>query len=181
LSIRSFVNNISLNTTQITTLEYHYFTQGDKAIIYDQSSEKYYYLNVIPGSGDDSKTFTCIITDESGNTTMDLDGDNTGNYKLFKIDNLGVPSYAHLLKDGTCRYIWRNIINNGSTESDETLEAYPFTNGAFYINKKVDLYVRRQDPYDMYGLYSENDVDIFGVEPPLEDDNYYYNEDEIKC
>ena len=100
-------------------------------------------------------------------------------YKLFKIDNLDVPSYARVLKDGTCRFIWRDILNNGFNTSDKTLEEYPFTNGAFYINRRIDLYLRRQDPNDWYNLYAEDDIP--GIEPPIEDENNYIKEEEIEC
>ena len=164
---------------RVTTRQYHFLTPGDKAVIYDKSTDRYYYLTAIPGAGDNSRVFNCAVTDEKGNPSKTIDGDNIGNYKLFKIDNFGVPSYANLLKDGTCRYIWRDIINNGSMDSEKSLEVYPFTNGAFYINKLVNLYVRRQDPYEEYGLYDS--ADIFGVEAPYEETNNFSSEDEIKC
>ena len=179
LDIQSLVNDGEY--THITTQQYHFLTQGDKSIIYDMSTDKYYYLTTVPGAGDSSRVFTCKIVNEKGNPTSEIDGDNIGNYRLFKIDNLGVPSYAHLLKDGTCRYIWRNVINNGSFGGDKNLEEYPFTNGAFYINRRIDLYVRRQDPYDKYGLYEEDDIDVIGVSVQIEDVNNYVSEEDIKC
>lgn len=167
--------------TRITTQEYHFLTPGDKAVIYDMNHDKHYYLTTVSGDWgwDNDRVFTCIVRDEKGNITDNIDGDNLGYYKLFKADNLGIPSYANLVKDGTCRYIWRNIINNGSMESEDGLEVYPFTNGAFYVNKLVNLYVRRQDPDDIYGLYDNEDT--IGVMPPSEDANNYSSEDEIKC
>ena len=76
------------------------------------------------------------------------------------MDNLEIPSYAKILKDGTCRYVWRDIINNGFNPTVSSVEEYPFTNGAFYINKRIDIYVRRQDPYNMYGLYNDDDMEL---------------------
>jgi len=180
LTIMSIVRGED-NTAIITTLEYHFLTPGDKSIIYDQENNKYYYLTTIPGEKDNDRVFTCNIYDENGNHADGIDGNNIGDYKLFKIDNLGVPSYAHLLKDGSCRYIWRDIVNNGSMDSEDSLEVYPFTNGAFYINKKIDLFLRRQDPYNNYGLYAEEDIDVDGVAPPIEGKNDYFSEEEIKC
>ena len=165
--------------TKITTQQYHFLTQGDKAVIYDKQYDKHYYLTAIPGKGDSDRKFTCTICDENGNPTDVIDGDNLGNYKLFKADNLGAPSYATLLKDGTCRYVWRDIVPNGSMDSEKSLEVYPFTNGALYVNRAVDLFVRRQDPDDIYGLYDPDDE--FGVQPPSEDINNYKSEDEIRC
>ena len=179
LSIQSLVNNG--DEIEITTQQYHFLTPGDKSMIYDMSTEKYYYLTTVRGKNDNSRVFTCKVTSENGNTSSDLDYDNVGNYKLFKIDNMAIPSYAHILRDGTCRYIWRDVINNGSMGGDESIEEYPFTNGAFYINRHVDLFVRRQDPYDQYGLYEEDDIDVIGIHTPIEDINNYHSEDEIKC
>jgi hypothetical protein len=150
-------------------------------MIYDDSVEKYYYLTTIRGTNDNSRTFTCKVTTEKGEPATGIDDAYIGDYKLFKIDNLGAPSYAHLLKDGTCRYIWRNVINNGSPGGDETFEEYPFTNGAFYVNKRIDLYLRRQDPYDEYDLYDEDDIEKLGISIDIDQINQYYNEDEIKC
>ena len=179
LSIQSIVNNGDIIT--VTTQQYHFLTPGDKAMIYDDSVEKYYYLTTIRGTNDNSRTFTCKVTTEKGEPATGIDDAYIGDYKLFKIDNLGAPSYAHLLKDGTCRYIWRNVINNGSPGGDESLEEYPFTNGAFYVNKRVDLYLRRQDPYDEYDLYDEDDIEKLGISIDIDQINQYYNEDEIKC
>lgn len=184
LSIMSLVNNND-NTTTITTLEKHFLSPGDKSIIYDKATNKYYYCTTVRGTRDNPKVYTCTIADENGNSTTDIDGNNLFNdddtvrYVLFKIDNLNIPSYARILKDGTCRFIWRDILNNGFNTADDTLEEYPFTNGAFYINKRIDLYLRRQDPYGWYKLYSEDDIE--GVEPPFEQENNYIKEEEIEC
>ena len=109
-----------------------------------------------------------MICDEDGNPTREVDGnhltneDGTTRYKLFKMDNLDIPSYARVLKDGTCRLIWRDLLNNGFNTADKTLEEYPFTNGAFYVNRRIDMFVRRQDPLNLYGLYSHcNDADLY--------------------
>lgn len=184
LSIMSLVNNND-KTTTITTLEKHFLSPGDKSMIYDTVTNKYYYCTTVKGTRDNPKVYTCTIADEQGKQTSDIDGDKLFNddgitrYKLFKIDNLDVPSYARVLKDGTCRFIWRDILNNGFNTADKTLEEYPFTNGAFYINKRIDLYLRRQDPNNLYGLYSDDDVP--GIAPPIEDENNYVKEEEIEC
>lgn len=63
-----------------------------------------------------------------------------------------IPDYATPI--GNNRYIWRDILplgfNDGSHEN--TLD-YPFTNGAHYIYSNILLNVRRQDPFNQYGLY----------------------------
>ncbi len=100
-------------------------------------------------------------------------------FKVFKMDNLEVPSYAKVLKDGTCRIIWRNVLNNGFNISDKTVEEYPFTNGAFYVNKSVNLYLKRQDPYDIWGIYSNDDIPGADIDTTGEDN--YVKHTEIEC
>ena len=185
----------------IVTSSYHYLGVGDKAMIYDSTQEKYYTLVTVNNNNSNYKKFYCKVYSEDGKTLEKLtfmDGDgkshdllNTNDdvarglymsdFKLFKVDNLEIPSYAKILKDGTCRYVWRDIINNGFNPTVSSVEEYPFTNGAFYINKRIDIYVRRQDPYNMYGLY--NDDDISGDESKTEVivDDSYVKSDDIKC
>ena len=193
LTMRSLIKNSDGYT--ITVLQNHYLSLGDKSMIYDMEKDKYYYCTTVRGKEDNNKIFTCLIYDEDGNEVemhnlfptydkekgdegYDSDDDIT-NFKLFKIDNLDCPSYARILKDGTCRFIWRNILNNGFNLSDDTVEEYPFTNGAFYVNKRVDLYVRRQDPYAHWGLYSDDDIE--GNASDFENEDNYVKESEIVC
>lgn len=181
LTIKSLYK-VSENTYRITCLENHYLTLGDKSIIYDRDKRQYYYCTTVSDEENDTyRTFTCKIWDEKGNA-VDIDpmygGDeNLRNYRLFKMDNLDAPSYATVLKDGSCRVIYRDILNNGFNISDDTVEEYPFTNGAFYVNKRVDLFVRRQDPHGWYGLRKD---DLKGKEIESENDNYVKDKD-IVC
>ncbi len=171
------------NVYQFTTLEQHFLSVGDKAILYDSLQDKYYNLVAISGRNDNYRVFTCNVFDGKTDKPAIIDYLNGKvelyNYKLFKMDNLGCPSYAKVLKDGTCRVIWRNILNNGFNKSDDSVEEYPYTNGAFYINKRFDIYVRRQDPHDEYWLYSDDDVDGASVDI-IQEDNYV-KEADIEC
>ena len=199
LTIRE-MKKVGENVYQFTTLEQHFLSIGDKAIIYDSIQDKYYNLVTISGDSDNYRVFTCNVFDEKTNkptnidylngkdkptvieslsTKMKISGVELYDYKLFKMDNLGCPSYARVLKDGTCRVIWRDVLNNGFNKSDDSVEEYPYTNGAFYINKKVDIYVRRQDPHDEYWLYSEHDVD--GVSVDIAQEDNYVKNTEIEC
>lgn len=202
LKIRSIKKDEKIDGVySIVTSSYHYLGVGDKAMIYDSTQEKYYTLVTVKNNDSNYKKFYCKVYSEDGKTLEKLtfmDGDgkshdllNTNDdvarglyisdFKLFKVDNLEIPSYAKILKDGTCRYVWRDIINNGFNPTVSSVEEYPFTNGAFYINKRIDIYVRRQDPYNMYGLY--NDDDISGDESKTEVivDDSYVKSDDIKC
>lgn len=198
LTIRQMIK-ISDGVYKFTTLEQHFLSAGDKSMIYDPMRNKYYKLVTISGDTDNFKVFTCNVYDEetdeqidityiSGRTEVPIYELSTkinigtltvDNFKLFKIDNLNVPSYARVIKDGTCSIIWRNILNNGFNKSDNSIEEYPFTNGAFYINKRIDLYVRRQDPYGIYGLYNNSDI-VGNSLDYIEEDNYI-KEADIEC
>lgn len=170
----------------ISTLSYHYLSPGDKSMIYDTEQDKYYTLVTIKNNESNYKKFYFVAYDEKGTERVDLDISDYSKFKLFKIDNLEVSSHASLLKDGTCRFVWRDLYNNGfSPTSAKSTEEYPFTNGAFYINKKIDIYVRRQDPYGVYGLYDGVGIgaDISGDDSYTEvvSDNNYVKSDDIKC
>ena len=170
----------------ISTLSYHYLSPGDKSMIYDTEQDKYYTLVTIKNNESNYKKFYFVAYDEKGTEKVDLDISDYSKFKLFKIDNLEVSSHASLLKDGTCRFVWRDLYNNGfSPTSAKSTEEYPFTNGAFYINKRIDIYVRRQDPYGVYGLYDGAGIgaDISGDDSYTEvvSDNNYVKSDDIKC
>lgn len=178
-----FLSVSEIKNKTISTLAYHYLSPGDKAMVYDIDNDKYYTLVVKPSSVSNFYVFAYEAYDEK--TGAHIEGDipnfttnNKDRFKVFKIDNLGAPSYAKLLKDGTCRYLWRDVINNGM-EVNDNIETYPFTNGAFYINKSINIYVRRQDPYNVYGLYSSEDLE--GNERDSITTNNYVTVSEITC
>ena len=43
-------------------------------------------------------------------------------------------------------------MQNGFDSNTANNEEYPFLNGAIYINKNINLYLRRQDPDGNYNL-----------------------------
>ncbi len=182
LTMRSFIKvEGETNTYRINCLENHFLTVGDKAMLFDKVNNKYYDCITVRGEKDTYRTFTCKIYTEEGEEA-DLDemfssDDKLETFRLFKMDNLNIPSYAQVLRDGSCRVIWRDILNNGFNTSDDSVEEYPFTNGAFYVNRRVDLFVRRQDPFELYGLRSD---DLLGKEIEAENDNYVKDKN-IEC
>ena len=175
LDILSITTSTSGTSVTIKTMQRHFLTVGDKSILFDRSKNMYYHLVTV--KGDNDRMFTANVFDENGNSVT-FDGSKE-NCRLFKMDNLSIPSYAKIIKDGTCRLIWRNVINNGLNKSDNTIEEYPFTNGAFYINKRIDIYVRRQDPYGNWNVYNVDD--IIGVDVDIENEDNFYKENEITC
>jgi hypothetical protein len=177
-----YQENIGDDELQMTSFQNHYLSIGDMTKVYDRGERKYYDCVTVSGENDSYKTYTCKVYDEDGNLVKnpfsDIENWKT-RLRVFKMDNLGCPSYAKVLKDGTCRIIWRDILNNGFNESDKTVEEYPFTNGAFYINKRFDIYVKRQDPYEIWGLYSMDDIE--GTVIYVDEEDNYVKDTEIVC
>ena len=73
-----------------------------------------------------------------------------------------IPDYATPSGDG--KYIWRDLLPLGFNDGGyESALDYPFLNGAHYIHSNIMLNVRRQDPFNEYGLYySKFPRDPFG-------------------
>jgi len=66
-------------------------------------------------------------------------------------NTVGIPDYAVNLGDG--RYLWRDILDIGINQTDETPLNYPFLNGCHYLYNNYCFYIRRQDPFDNWDLY----------------------------
>lgn len=179
--------NVYNDSVRFTTLEQHHLSIGDKAMLYDIVNNQYYYCEAISGFQTSNNSFICKIYDENSNIVYPFNIFKDSNmedrpieeFNLFKLDNLDIPSYARILKDGTCRVIWRNVVNNGFNMSDKSIEEYPFTNGAFYINMPINLYVKRQDPYNFWGLYSSEDLS--GADINTDEEDNYVKDTYIEC
>ena len=90
---------------------------------------------------------------------------------------VGIPSYAVDLLDG--RYLWRDLLDIGYNQNSDKPLDYPFINGCHYMYQNECFLVRRQDPFDDWGLY-------YGKFPsdPLGDrmtDKYTTNSEEDVC
>ena len=166
-------------TLKIKTIYENSLSINDKLTLYNRANNKFYYLTV-------SKIFTkfyfeCTVKNEDLSTGFK---DDIGSFEdVFLIKRRsGTPEYAKLIKDGSCTYYWRNIIANGIEQNDS--EAYPFTNGAFYINKQINFFLRRQDP-DKYNIGTplSDQVNYVPDGEFLPDDFYdneYYDSEEIE-
>lgn len=66
------------------------------------------------------------------------------------ISTIDMPSYAFGVGDG--RYYWRDLLDVGINDVKENLLDYPFLNGAHHINTDFSFKLKRQDPFNLYGL-----------------------------
>ena len=107
--------------------------------------------------------------------------DEKGRYKLFIRYDEEIPKYATFIKDGSCRYCWRTLYQNGYDHYGD-IEEYPFANNALYVEKNVNLYVRRQDPKNIGGLWANTFPYDFQSKGRTEAEiDNYYNELDIEC
>ena len=174
------------NMVEITTMNKHQLNIDDKFMFYDSKANIYYYGVVKYIST--PKIIGCILKTKDGKNIGTSVIPPYRDYKMFKPTE-EIPSYAQIVSDGTCRYIWRNISTNGM-DKQSTDEVYPFTNGALYPHIDIRLYVRRQDPNNVTLTYSSNGNGMHSIHYPYDPNgnfvpedklNQYYNKDEIKC
>ena len=126
-----------------------------KCLVINCLSEKKFLINI---TEDDGKAIS------TAKTFSDID-----NYKACVRDEV-TPQYAKLSSDGACNYLWRNVIPNGFDDFSN-IESYPFANGAFYIYKNINFYLRRQQPFH------DDDIEPSSSELPYYEPNGEYIEE----
>lgn len=102
---------------------------------------------------------------------------NDENFRV-RVANTDIPDYADNVS--TNLFLWREVIP-ASESDDETMNTYPFANGALYIDKCINFFLKRQDPDAINGLYYYgNFPDVQGkIQVPS---NYeYIPETEVIC
>ena len=72
-------------------------------------------------------------------------------YRIYK-HNSEKPDNAYELNDGTGRYLWRDVKTEIELNTNDELYDSMFVNGAHYFHKKINFFLRRQDPKSIYGL-----------------------------
>ncbi len=104
------------------------------------------------------------------------EGVRDGSMKL-RVQNEKIPYYASRV--GENLFMWRNVINPAEL-SDLDSYRHPFSNNAFYVDAVANVFLRRQDPDGINGLYVGKGGDIEGKVLPTPN-NKYKTEMEIKC
>ena len=164
---------------KIKTVYENDLVKNDKLILYDKTKNKFYYLTV--NEIYTKYYFKCSVKKENLSDGFDDEIDFIDQVSLIK-KNSGTPEYAKIVKDGSCSFYWRNILSNGIEQNDSNM--LPFTNGAFYINRQINFFLRRQDPYkENLGASTTGQFDYIpeGEELSIEYyDNQYYNSEEIE-
>ncbi len=124
--------------------------------------------------------FECIVCDENNKRVNALNTIEILSYKMFKKDSI-TPDYATFTKDGSCNFVWREVLSNGF-DNNSDIETYPFFNGALYVNKQINLFVRRQDPNEYTTLQTGKfPMDIVPNTLKIIERDNYYTENDISC
>ena len=136
--------------------------------LYDMKNGLSYNCSIVNILASNVVSFT-LTTEDGEPTSLSLTNINLDNYRMYK-RSVVIPSYARVSADGSGKYRWRKLIQNGFEEIEGEIPEYPFTNGVLYINKSINLFLRRQDPFNMFGLADNNGIEaLIGVPSDAED------------
>lgn len=69
----------------------------------------------------------------------------------FALTDGTIPQYA-IYNPLEQTFIWKDVILPSETPSNASTFNMPFSNGSFYIHQNVTFFLRRQDPFGIYGL-----------------------------
>ena len=127
--------------------------------------------------------FKCSVKNENLSDGFGDEINSIDQVSLIK-RSANTPEYAKIVKDGSCAYYWRNILSNGIEQNDSNI--FPFTNGAFYVNRQINFFLRRQDPYkENLGTVTTAQFDYVpdGEELSIDfyDNKYYDSEEIVTC
>lgn len=176
---------ISGATFTAKTTEANYIDASDKVSLYsvvDKKATQCTIKNVL------STNVLTFEPDDFSVVSGGVEGTNINadNYRIYLSPAI-VPSYADIADDGSGRIRWREIYQNGFEDTSDAIEEYPFTNDRLYIHKKINIFVRRQDPFGDFGMIDEVSANyIEGYSSPYKTNNENGNstvatEDEASC
>ena len=80
-----------------------------------------------------------------------------------QFNTLDRPSYSDFNAIGDGRYLWRDLLDIGLNDTQQTMLDYPFLNGCHYINSLITLPLFRQDPFGYYGYRTNFPNDRIGT------------------
>jgi hypothetical protein len=173
----------------ITTSEENNINKDDNVHLYDSVKNAIYKCEVV-NSLSTTKIVVNIYNEDGEQIALskDKNGVLTDNYKFY-VRYESIASYATYIGDNGGVYRWRNVIQNGFEDISDLVEEYPFTNGCLYINKQINIFLRRQDPDGTRGLFRQPNIatpTLIGTINPIEDGtsnsaDYSINESEATC
>ena len=185
-TIRRIINNAGVFT--IFTNENNYLQKGDKFLLYMKEESGFADENIaikfIATDIIGFRELKCKLVDTNDSSSVamtNFSNENKVFYRIIKPD-VTIPNYAEFLTNGSCQYVWREVLPNGYDESAENeIERYPFTNGRLYVMKDFDFFLHRQNP-EYNTILTNHNLDSFRDDRiVVKENNKYYEEREIKC
>lgn len=131
----------------------NYYPEVDKNIfVYDKITREQYNASIESVGNPDRRHFKIRCKE----LELGEDINPVERYLLYK-PNVEKPSEAYELNDGSGTYVWREEYEDIEYLNTE-IGDYTFTNGAHYINKKINFHLKRQDPDGRYGLNNVSSI-----------------------
>lgn len=130
------------NVFNCKTDKNYYFNVGEIIRFYNKTTNELTEGTITYVGGDD---YTNI------SISVNITEDNFINYNIFKVNSEMEFGYYDF-NDGSGIYKWRDFESFEYIKSDSELYDSTFTNGAHYHHKNINFFLRRQDPYGIYGL-----------------------------
>ena len=129
------------------------FYKGDNIAFYNKKTMGLVWGEITSVSG---VNLTIIIDgsdlDKFGNIDAALFDPYSGKREFYAYWSPNdTPIYAKLC-EGKKKFVWRRILEPTKMMQDDELFETPFANGRFYLEKNINLFLKRQDPNGKYGL-----------------------------
>ena len=166
----------------------HHLAANDKIMLCNDNTDEMVDIRVKSVINSNTFTFASINDELAARTIYNLldETDDEGNLKYsLKRYNSNIPFYAEKV-DNTNRYLWRNV-NNVGNKDNIILPEYRFANGYFYIDQDINFFLKRQDPFNEFGLWydgepEDNILPNDTIGNVLKESNYEYKEEtEATC
>ena len=162
-------------TYTATTNVSNYLNCDTQLNFYEKASGATYRCDIVNILAPNVLSFN--LYDENGKLVL-VDIEDTANYILYRRP-VGIPTYAKMIGNGIGEYRWRNVVQNGFENVEGIIEEYPFTNNCLYVNKLINIFVRRQDPFGEFGITKLTGFQtIDGKQSPIEADSDDSNSDD---
>lgn len=130
------------------------FLNGDYVAVYDKVSGDVYW-GVIKSFRD---MYLMIYFNDTCFDDMDIlshsayFAPNNAERRFFVFwSKYSIPFYAKLSLNSK-EFCWRPILKTSELDKNDNLASLPFSNGCIYVQKNLNFFLKRQDPYGEYGL-----------------------------
>ena len=145
------------------------FYKGDYIAFYNSETNDTIWGEIIKT---ENKGFRLYINIENINESHKYPKYFIGSEKIYKAywSPNNVPVYAKFLPKNR-KFVWKKILGQSELNSNDPLYEMTFANGRLYIEKNINFFLRRQDPFGKYGL-SKPITSVIGKQYTNPSDDY---------